>query len=133
MWGAIIVSLTGTFIATNSLKLSLRPCLSLDSAVYQLVDLYNSINMDLDNGREVRAVYLDMSKAFDKVWTRGLISKLSSNGIRGKLLKWLTEYLANRQQQVQVDNFKSSWKKIHAGVLKVPYWVHSYSWFISMI
>ena len=49
-----------------------------DSTTYQLADLYNNISFELDMGKEIRAVFLDMSKAFDKVWHRGLLSKLMS-------------------------------------------------------
>ena len=42
--------------------------------------------------QEVRAVALDISKAFDKVWHEGLLLKLSRFGIRGTLLDWLSSY-----------------------------------------
>ena len=42
--------------------------------------------MSSDDGFEVRAVFLDISKAFDKVWQKGIIFKLKQNGISGKLL-----------------------------------------------
>ena len=49
-----------------------------DSAVNQLLALVNDIYTAFDDKRslEVRSVYLDMSKAFDKVWHEGLIFKL---------------------------------------------------------
>ena len=42
-----------------------------------------------DEGFEVRGVFLDTSKAFDKVWHEGLIFKLKQNGISGNLLNLL--------------------------------------------
>ena len=48
-----------------------------------------------------------MSKAFDKVWHEGLLFKLKQNGIDGKLLALLSNYLSNRRQKV-VLNGKSS-------------------------
>ena len=39
-----------------------------DSTVNQLVDIYNTFCKTLDNGLEVRAVFCDISKAFDRVW-----------------------------------------------------------------
>ena len=42
-----------------------------------------------DEGFEVRGVFLDTSKAFDKVWHEGLIFKLKQNGIPGNLLNLL--------------------------------------------
>jgi len=38
-------------------------------------------------------VFFDISKAFDKVWHRGLIFKLEQAGIRGDLLLWFSDYL----------------------------------------
>ena len=50
----------------------------LTSMVYQLVDIYNNFCKSLDKGKEVRAVFCDISKAFDRVWHRGLLFKLES-------------------------------------------------------
>ena len=52
-------------------------------------------NENFDCGLEVRSIYLDMSKAFDKVWHEGLIFKLKQNGIEGKLLNLFESYLTN--------------------------------------
>ena len=58
-----------------------------DGTTYQLIDLMNDIYESFDDGRQIRAVFLDISKAFDCVWIRGLLSKINANGIRGKLLR----------------------------------------------
>lgn len=47
-------------------------------------------------------IFFDMTKAFDFVSHRTLISKLEQLGIRGTPLKWLTSYLANRKQYVEI-------------------------------
>ena len=39
-----------------------------DSTVNLLVDIYNIFCKALDEGKEVRAVFLDINKAFDRVW-----------------------------------------------------------------
>jgi len=67
--------------------------LPVDSTVNQLTYLYNTSCKALDNGLEVRVVFFDISKAFDKVWHRGLIFKLEQAGIRGDLLLWFSDYL----------------------------------------
>ena len=56
-----------------------------DSVTNQLLSLVNAIHTACDdkNCLEVRSVYLDMSKAFDKVWHEGLVFKLKQNGIEG--------------------------------------------------
>ena len=49
-----------------------------DSTVNQLTDLYNTFCHTLDEGKEVRAIFCDISKVFDRVWHKGLLYKLSS-------------------------------------------------------
>ena len=89
-----------------------------DSCTNQLLSLVNDIHTAFDdkNCLEVRSVYLDMSKAFDKVWHEGLIFKLKQNGIEGKLLALFGNYLRNRKQRVVINGMESSWGNINAGV-----------------
>lgn len=87
-----------------------------DSTVNQLVDIYNSFCKALDDGKDVRAVFCDISKAFDKVWHRGLILKLEAAGITGPLLGWLTNYLHGRSQRVVLPGSTSDLTDIYAGV-----------------
>ena len=87
-----------------------------DSTIYQLTDIYNTFAAALDNGREVRVVFFDISKAFDRVWHKGLIHKLKNIGIRSSLILWLTDYLHNRKQRVVLEGQFSEWKDVKAGV-----------------
>ena len=76
----------------------------------------HEIHESFDCGLEVRSVYLDMSKAFDKVWHEGLIFKLQQNGIEGNLLNLLSNYFKNRRQRVVLNGMESSWGEVKAGV-----------------
>ena len=87
-----------------------------DSTVNQLIDLYNTFCKSLDEGKEVRAVFCDISKAFDRVWHRGLLFKLESVGVSDSLILWFSDYLAERKQRVVLPGAASSWKNIKAGV-----------------
>ena len=71
-----------------------------DSITNQLLFLVDEIHQAFEdrNSLEVRAVFLDISKAFDKVWYEGLLFKLKENGITGSLLKLFENYLHNRKQ-----------------------------------
>ena len=69
-----------------------------DSCINQLISITHEIYKSFDDGYEVRDVFLDISKAFDKVWHQGLHYKLGQNGISGKLLNTLTDFLDNRTQ-----------------------------------
>ena len=87
-----------------------------DSCINQLLSITHDIFTSFDNGLEVRGVFLDISKAFDKVWHDGLIYKLKQNGIKDKLLCLLIDFLKNRQQRVVLNGQSSSWTKVNAGV-----------------
>ena len=56
----------------------------------------------LESGKDICAVFFDYRKAFDSVPHRPLMEKLSSLGLNVYLMKWITEYLTNRSQQVVV-------------------------------
>ena len=89
-----------------------------DSVTNQLLSIVHDIHTAFDdkNCLEVRSIYLDMSKAFDKVWHDGLIFKLKQNGIEGKLLTLLRNYLTDRKQRVVINGKESSWGDIMSGV-----------------
>ena len=67
-----------------------------DSCINQLLSITHEIYQSFDEGFDVRSVFLDISKAFDKVWHDGLIFKLKQNGISGSLLNLLSNILRNR-------------------------------------
>ena len=89
-----------------------------DSTSNQLLYLVNEIHEAFENPKslEVRAVFLDIFKAFDKVWHEGLIFKLKQNGISGNLLNLFKSYLKNRQQRVVINGSYSEYVCIESGV-----------------
>ena len=90
----------------------------VDSTSNQLLCLINEIHEAFDDPKslEVRAVFLDISNAFDKVWHYGLIFKLKQNGISGNLIKLFGNYLHNRKQRVVLNGFYSDYSIIESGV-----------------
>ena len=89
-----------------------------DSCVNQLLSITHEIfeAFDCNPTLEVRSVFLDISKAFDKVWQEGLLYKLKSVGISGELIKLLENYLSNRLQMVVLNGQTSPWRPVLAGV-----------------
>ena len=69
-----------------------------DSCANQLIAITHEIYKSFDDRLEVRGVFLDISKAFDKVWHEGLLLKLSLNGISRNLLKLLRDFLYCRKR-----------------------------------
>ena len=86
-----------------------------DSHVNQLLSITHEINQSFDN-LEVRAVFLEISKAFDNVWHNGLIYKLKQNGISGNILNIIIDFLTFRKQRVALNGQVSQWTSIEAGV-----------------
>ena len=61
-------------------------------------------------------MFCDISKAFDRVWHKGLLLKLKCVGIRGSLLKWFSNYLLDRKQRVVIPGASSDWSSVTADV-----------------
>ena len=64
------------------------------STVFQLIDIFHYICQAFDNNMFSCIVFCGVSKAFDRVWHKGLMFKFRQNGIEGKLLEWLNSYLS---------------------------------------
>ena len=65
---------------------------------------------------EVRDIFLDISKAFDRVWHEGLIYKIQSTGISGTPLKLIKSFLSGGFQHILLNGQASSWSPILTGV-----------------
>ena len=90
-----------------------------DSCINQLFSINHEILNVFDKGIEVRGIFLDISKAFGKVWHDGLIFKLHQNGINRDIINILQDFLRNRKQRVVLNGQCSSWADVNAGVLQV--------------
>ena len=99
----------------NSNQSGFRPS---DSCINQLLAITHEIfeAFDCNPSLEIRSVFLDISKAFDKVWHEGLRYKLKSMGISGELYNLLESYLSGRFQRVLLNGQSSPWKPVLAGV-----------------
>ena len=104
------------FLANNLLAPNQSGFKPGDSCINQLLSITHEIYSSFDDGFEVRSVFLDISKAFDKVWHEGIIFKLQQNGISDDLLNILSDFLRNRKQRVTLNGQSSSWTNVNAGV-----------------
>ena len=84
----------------------------------QLLSITHDIfkGFDANPPLDTRGVFLDISKAFDRVWHDGLIFKLKSFGVSGSLLSLLRNFLSGRFQRVVLNGQTSEWRRIEAGV-----------------
>ena len=69
----------------------------------QILSINNEILSAFDIGLEVRGIFLDISKAFDKVWYNGLVFKLRQNSLCGEMINILKDFLSYRKQRVDIQ------------------------------
>lgn len=86
------------------------------STVYQLIETYDCILKAIDEGKTTCVVFCDLSKAFDRVWHKGLLFKLQTYGIEGNLLRRFQSYVVNRKQRAVYRNTYLSVNTLYAGV-----------------
>ena len=67
-------------------------------------------------GGHVVAAFLDVEKAFDKIWHNGLRFKIFQLDLPTKMTRWLSDFLVGRLIQVNVNNLFSSQINPKAGV-----------------
>ena len=61
----------------------------------------------------MNCVYLDLKKAFDKVPHKNLLWKLENfGGLKGALLKWMTDFLTDREMRTVIRGSKSRWREV---------------------
>ena len=106
-----------SFINKNNIlyehQYGFRSNYSTSLAVIQLVE---QISSSVDNKELSLGIFLDLSRAFDTVNHRILLTKLEHYGIRGLALKWITSYLTNRKQFVEYINTSSDHKTVTCGI-----------------
>ena len=87
-----------------------RSCLS------QLLEHQQRILAALESGGNMDVIYLDFSKAFDKVDYGILLSKLRAIGFSGYLLKWIHSFLVGRKQAINIEGSLSTAGPVTSGV-----------------
>ena len=87
-----------------------RACLT------NLLKFLEKVTKYVDAGKPVDVLYLDFSKAFDKVPHGRLLGKVKAHGIGGKINGWITHWLQDREQRVVINGESSNWSKVTSGV-----------------
>ena len=108
----VIILPTGLLQKINRVSVQVIP---LQTSYYILVDEIHQA-FESTECLEIRAVFLDISNALDKVWHDGLIFKSKQNGISGNLLKLFQNYLSNRKQCAILNGAYSDYSDVESGV-----------------
>uniref|UniRef100_A0A8R1E8T3 Reverse transcriptase domain-containing protein n=2 Tax=Caenorhabditis japonica TaxID=281687 RepID=A0A8R1E8T3_CAEJA len=83
---------------------------------WELITYQSEILSNAGKKENTYSVYIDFRKAFDSVTTPKLIAKLSSYGIGGALIKWLSSFLTGRTQRINVNGSYSTLREVVSGV-----------------
>jgi hypothetical protein len=86
------------------------------STTHALVQITNQWCKALDSGGSVRAVFVDYTKAFDRIDHNLLLNKLLSRGIPHCLVRWIFSFLKDRRQRVKLNDTYSDWATLQAGM-----------------
>lgn len=73
---------------------------------------------DANPSREVKVTFLDMPRAFDRLWHAGFLFKLKRLGLSGKFYGLVYLFLCNRHQRLVLNGQSSKWTPIGAGGLR---------------
>ena len=89
-----------------------------EACMHQFISIiHNSYNaFDANPSLEVRDVFLDISKTFDRVWHNGLLYKVKCMGINENFQNLGKSFLSNRCQHVVLNGEASSWTDVKVGV-----------------
>ena len=86
------------------------------SCLTNLLETFEAWTEALNEGYGVDVIYLDYRKAFDSVSHKKLITKLKMLGLRGKLLRWIEQFLTGRKMRVGIRGTFSMWIWVLSGV-----------------
>jgi hypothetical protein len=104
-------------LVTNSLiKNTQHGFMRNKSCTTNLLQFLERLTLEQDSGNPVDVVYLDFSKAFDKVPHRRLIEKFKAHSVDGKILQWIEAWLTGRKQRVVLNGVASEWADVDSGV-----------------
>ncbi|GFU77390.1 RNA-directed DNA polymerase from mobile element jockey [Trichonephila clavipes] len=105
------------FLETNKILIpeqhGFRPRLS---TTHQLLRVVEYIKEGNNMGQCTAAVFLDIQKAFDRVWHTGLLFKLINYNIPTPLILLLKSYISNRTFTVKINRTYSQTRSISAGI-----------------
>ena len=86
------------------------------SCTTNLLEFLEKVTSEVDQGNALDIVYLDFSKAFDKVPHRRLLEKVRAHSIGGQVLRWIQRWLSGRTQRTVLNGEFSPWQEVLSGV-----------------
>ena len=86
------------------------------NAQHALIRMLEKWKTSLDNGENIGAILMDLSKAFDCIKHDLLVAKLDAYGFSREALRLVNSFLENRHQRVKINGSFSTYKQLSLGV-----------------
>ena len=83
---------------------------------HALLHVIENWKSNLNKGKRIGAIFMDLPKGFDTLHHSILIDKLEAYSYNSSSLEFIANYLTNRKQRCKVGNCFSIWRKITSGV-----------------
>ncbi|GFV16043.1 probable RNA-directed DNA polymerase from transposon BS [Trichonephila clavipes] len=112
----ILYRLNQHCLARNIIILEQHGFVTECSTVTQLLRVTELVHTGFQNHQATGMLFVDIAKAFDKIWHDGLISKMMRLGFSDQILKIIHSYLNSREFRVGVENCLSSPRPVKSGI-----------------
>lgn len=96
-----------------------RPGFSTHDAIFRLQSaIFDALEHGDDGAAQsyLSVAFLDISKAFDAVWHKGLLCKLTRLGVPTQLCRWISAFITGRHLRVVHNGVESDWFPTFSGV-----------------
>ena len=104
------------WVENNAVAETQGACKKGVSSVHTAILLQETVTSNLENGHLVFVAYLDVSKAFDRVWVEGLFYQLRKIGIKGKTWRLLFKCYKGFLCRVRLHGKYSNWYEMKCGI-----------------
>ena len=102
--------------------------LKVKSCLTNLLSFYRAVYEPANKVLNYDIIYLDFSKAFDRMPHQKLLTRIKAHGIDGRVYNWNKALLIGREERVQVNGYKSNWGTVNSkSPSKGPYLAHYFS------
>ena len=103
-------------LENNLIRNSQHGFMPKKSCLTNLLEFLETMTENIDKGIPTDVLYLDFSKAFDRVPHQRLLKKLDSHNIKGSVRNWIGNWLSDRRQRVVINGSQSAWQPVISGV-----------------
>ena len=80
------------------------------STTHHLIRLDTYIKQEMADGKATEGVFFDLEKSYDSTWRYGILRDMKQLGLRGRMPRYIAEFLRERKFRVVINDAESEWK-----------------------